>query len=36
MSKIPDSNFILFVGNKKPVTEFEKWLENNATIHEFA
>lgn len=35
LEKIPESNFILFVGNKKPVTELEKWLEKNATIHEF-
>lgn len=35
LQKIPESNFILFVGNKKPVTELEKWLDKNATIHEF-
>lgn len=35
LEKIPDTNFILFIGNKKPVTELEKWLEKNATIHEF-
>lgn len=33
--QIPETNFIIFVGNKKPVTELEKWLEKNATIHEF-
>lgn len=36
LEKIPDTNFILFVGNKKPVTDLEKWLEKNATLHEFA
>lgn len=36
LEKIPESNFVLFVGNKKPVTELEKWLEKNASIHEFA
>lgn len=35
LEKIPETNFILFVGNKKPVTDLEKWLEKNATIHEF-
>lgn len=35
LEKIPDTNFVLFIGNKKPVTELEKWLEKNATIHEF-
>ncbi len=35
MGRIPETNFILFVGNKKPITELEKWLEKNATIHEF-
>lgn len=35
LEKIPDTNFILFIGNKKPVTELEKWLEKNATLHEF-
>lgn len=35
LEKISDTNFVLFIGNKKPVTELEKWLEKNATIHEF-
>lgn len=35
LEKIPETNFILFVGNKKPLTELEKWLEKNSTIHEF-
>ena len=35
MERLPETNFMLFVGNKKPVTEFEKWLEKNATLHEF-
>lgn len=35
LAQIPETNFIIFVGNKKPVTELEKWLEKNATIHEF-
>lgn len=35
LEKIPETNFILFVGNKKPVTELEKWIERNATIHDF-
>lgn len=35
LCKIPDTNFILFMGNKKPVTDLEKWLEINATIHDF-
>ncbi len=35
LAKIPESNFVLFIGNKKPVTDLEKWLEKNATIHDF-
>lgn len=35
LEKIPDNNFILFIGNKKPVTELEKWLEKNASLHDF-
>ncbi len=35
LGKIPESNFILFVWNKKPITDLEKWLDKNATIHEF-
>lgn len=35
LEKIPETNFILFVGNKKPVTELEKWLEKNASLHRF-
>ncbi len=35
MQKVPETNFIIFVGNKKPITELEKWLEKNATLHEF-
>ncbi|MEI6711319.1 MAG: hypothetical protein WCK88_03730 [bacterium] len=31
----PETNFFLFVGNKTPVTDLEKWLVENATIHEF-
>jgi DNA polymerase III delta subunit len=36
MGNIPDTNFIIFVGNKKPITELEKWLEKNASLHEFS
>lgn len=36
LEKIPETNFILFVGNKKPVTELEKWLDIHATVREFA
>jgi hypothetical protein len=32
----PETNFFLFVGNKTPVTDLEKWLVENATIHDFA
>ena len=35
LENIPNTNFILFIGNKKPITELEKWLEKNATLHEF-
>lgn len=35
LEQIPETNFIIFVGNKKPVTDLEKWLEKNATIHDF-
>lgn len=35
LEKIPETNFIIFIGNKKPLTDLEKWLEKNATIHEF-
>lgn len=31
----PNTNFFLFVGNKNPVTDLEKWLVENATIHDF-
>jgi len=36
LGNIPDTNFVIFVGNKKPVTELEKWLEKNASLHEFS
>ncbi len=32
----PETNFFLFVGNKTPVTDLEKWLIENATLHDFA
>lgn len=32
---LPDTNFLLFIGNKKPVWDLESWLEEYATIHEF-
>ena len=35
LQKMPETNFILFIWNKKPVTELEKWLDENATQHEF-
>ncbi len=35
LSRAPDTNFFLFVGNKSPVTDLEKWLVRHATIHEF-
>jgi len=35
LTNAPETNFFLFVGNKSPVTDLEKWLEKNATIHEF-
>ncbi len=31
----PETNFFLFIGNKTPVTDLEKWLVENATIHDF-
>jgi hypothetical protein len=31
----PETNFFLFVGNKTPVTDLEKWLVENATLHDF-
>lgn len=36
LEKIPEKNFVLFIGNTKPVTDLEKWLTENATIHDFA
>lgn len=36
LQKVPDSNFIVFIWNKKSLTELEKWLEKNATVHNFA
>lgn len=33
--KMPESNFLIFIWNTLPVTPLEKWLEKNATIHEF-
>ena len=35
LEKAPETNFFLFAWNKSPVTDLEKWLEKNATIHEF-
>lgn len=35
LAKIPETNFVIFIGNKKPITNLEKWLEKNATIHNF-
>lgn len=35
LARIPETNFILFIGNKTPVTDLEKWLEEHATIKEF-
>lgn len=35
LEKIPEKNFILFVWNTKPITDLEKWLIENATIHDF-
>jgi len=32
----PETNFFLFVGNKTPVTDLEKWIAENATIHDFS
>ena len=32
---IPETNFILFIGNKKPVGDLEKWIEDTGTVHEF-
>lgn len=36
LESLPDTNFLLFIGNKKPISDLESWLEDNATIHEFA
>ncbi len=33
---LPDTNFLLFIGNKKPLSDLESWLEEHATIHDFA
>gem|GEM_PF-996143 len=35
LENIPDTNFVLFIGNRKPITELEIWIEKNASIHEF-
>lgn len=35
LERAPETNFFLFVGNKSPVTDLEKWLDKNATLHEF-
>lgn len=32
---VPDTNFLLFVGNKKPSGDLESWLEEHATLYEF-
>ncbi len=34
--KIPETNFLIFIGNTKSITPLEIWLEQNATIKEFA
>lgn len=36
LERIPEKNFMLFIGNTKPIADLEKWLEENATIHDFA
>ncbi len=36
LERIPEKNFMLFIGNTKPITDLEKWLAENATIHDFA
>lgn len=33
---LPETNFLLFIGNKKPSSDLESWLEKHATIHDFA
>lgn len=35
LQSAPETNFFLFVWNKAPVTDLEKWLVENATIHEY-
>jgi DNA polymerase III delta subunit len=35
LERAPETNFFIFVGNKTPVTDLEKWLIDNATLHEF-
>ncbi len=36
LKKAPETNFFLFVGNKNPATDLEKWLVEHATLHDFA
>ncbi len=35
LKKAPETNFFLFVGNKNPATDLEKWLVEHATLHDF-
>ena len=35
LTQIPETNFVIFIGNDKPVTELEKWLEDTARKEEF-
>ncbi len=35
LEQAPETNFFLFVGNKNPITDLEKWLTKNATLHDF-
>lgn len=35
LQEVPETNFILFVGNKKPLSDLEKWLHEYATMQYF-
>lgn len=36
LQNAPETNFFVFIGNKTPITELEKWIATNGTVHDFA
>jgi hypothetical protein len=36
LQNAPETNFFVFIGNKTSVTELEKWIALNGTVHDFS